>query len=107
MNAPKDVSPLVVLRLASRGAPSLREIARKINVSATAISTFGIGKEPISDELLKRYAKAVGVPATEVRRRFVLSALAYHHAKVKEMRALLAAKEERKPRAGRPMRLQG
>lgn len=86
-----DLSPLSILRLAVPGAPKLREIAAEIGCSHSAVHLFENGRSALSPDKVKAYAKAVGSKPSDVRRRFLLAALAYHESKVRELRSDLKA----------------
>lgn len=97
----------MILRLAAPGAPTLREIARKMSVSPAALSHFELGRQPLSLELMKRYAKAVGKSVAEVRGRFLRAAYAYHSAKKSELAKELEASGRPKSRSGRSLSREG
>jgi transcriptional regulator with XRE-family HTH domain len=89
------VTPLSVLRLASPGAPRLREIARMMHCSPSAVSQLELGQRVPSLDFLRRYAKAVGVPLSEVRRRVLLASLAHHEEQSRAIRSELREKKAR------------
>lgn len=69
---------LQALRLASPGAPSARELARKLKCSAQAVSMFEQGRMALSDAVVSKYAAQVGVAAEHVWHLFKMEALRYH-----------------------------
>jgi len=87
-----DISPLSILRLATPGAPKLREIAAEIGLSHSAVHSFEVGRASLSADKIKAYAKAVGASASDVRRRYLLAALSYHQGKVRDLQAELKSR---------------
>lgn len=81
-----DLSPLSILRLAVPGAPTLRDVAAEIGCSHQAVHLFEVGRNSLSQEKLRAYAKAVHARPSDVRKRFLLASLAYYEGKVRELR---------------------
>ena len=82
-------TPLSDLRRAAPRRLTLQEIARKIRCSGPTLSNFETGKDLLSDELLARYARAIGASEVEVRKAFLLAAASYHARKLQEAQAAL------------------
>jgi transcriptional regulator with XRE-family HTH domain len=97
-----NVSPLVILRLGSVGAPSGREVARRIGVSHNAVSMFEQGRSPLSSATKKKYARALRSTAAEVERRWMLSRLEYFERQARRARTQLR-KAGMRPRRGNPV----
>jgi len=87
-----DLSPVSMLRLALPGAPSLREIATEIGCSHALIGFFEQGRRPLSAEMLRAYAKAVNSKPAEVKKRFLLAAVAYHDGMLRVLRREMKAR---------------
>lgn len=87
-----DLSPLSILRLAVPGAPKLREIAAEIGCSHSAVHFFEQGRAMLSPDKLRAYSKAVGARPADVRRRFLLAAVAFHDARLRELRREMKAR---------------
>lgn len=84
------VTHLSAMRQAS-GAESLRDIARKIGCSAQALSAFEHGRAEIGPDLLKKYAKAIGLDDATVRRLFLRSKVSFHRREAARAEADLKA----------------
>ena len=80
------LSPVSMLRLALPGAPTLREFAERIDCSHAAIGFFEQGLKMLSPLKLRAYAKEVHRKPSEVKKRFLLAAVAYHDAQLRELR---------------------
>jgi transcriptional regulator with XRE-family HTH domain len=80
-------SPLTVLRLAAPDAPSLREVARTLGVSASAVSLFERGRSALTAEKIKLYAKAVGRRPSEVTDRWMRARIMYHEGALSKLRS--------------------
>jgi len=95
-----------VLRMAHPDTPSMREIARQIGCSASAVSLFELGRQALSPDRLKAYAEAIERSAEEVRHRWAMQAAAFHSARAAELREEIAKhkvgkgqlKQRRRPR---------
>ncbi len=68
-------NPLIALRVALPGQPSLRDLAPKVGCSYTHLNKFERGVVELSTEQLARYAKAVGIGVCEVELRWLEIAL--------------------------------
>ena len=90
---------LAVLRQASAGAPSMREIARRIDCSTQLLSVFESGERAMGPESTKAYARAIGATVGEVERAFLLEARRYHRRRIAEITARLKQATGRAPRA--------
>jgi len=97
---PSEYSHVAVLRLAHPDAPSLREVARTVGLTATYLSEFERGIVDMSHERLALYAKALDVKAEVVRVRWLQQALSYHLAAIDELRAAIKSSGS-KPASGR------
>lgn len=95
------LSPVAILRLASDGSPSTREMGEKIGCSGVMVWMFESGQHPLREEILERYAKAVGKSTEELKRRYLQAAFSYHRDGAKAARAALH-KLKAKPKRGRP-----
>jgi len=83
---PSEYSHVAVLRLAHPDAPSLREVARTVGLSATLLSQFERGIVDVSPAKLALYAKAVDVDPEMVRTRWMQQALSFHQEQVLQLR---------------------
>lgn len=72
-----NVTPLSVMRVDS-GAGNLPEIAKKLGCTRQALSAFENGRTDLSPELVRKYAKLVGLDEFTVRRLFIRSKLQFH-----------------------------
>lgn len=97
-----SISPLTAMRLAAPGEPSLREIARRCKLSASAVSLFELGKSPLGPAAMRRYAKAIKRPLSDVQNRSLRAQLRFHQDRALELRALLHARGVAKLPKGRP-----
>ena len=83
---------LSLLRKASPGSPTTRDMAAKIGVSANMISMFERGEGRLGEAALVKYAKAIGVSPERVREMFLLESHRYFMESAKqvleELRAL-------------------
>lgn len=97
-----EISYVAVLRFAHPEAPSLRDVGRRIGLSAAALSAFELGRAMIGQEKLEAYAQAVGRPVQEVRWRWTRQAIAFHSEQMQQLRSELErmdAPESRKSAA--------
>lgn len=95
-----STSPLTVLRLAHRSQPSLADVAKKCGVSKQAVGLFELGRTTLSEETMRRYAKALGSTLADVRSRYLQAAYMFHAERARDIRIQLAA-TGKKPRPGR------
>lgn len=95
------VSPVTVLRLALPGEPSGRQVARRLGLSANAIHKFELGRGSLSPANLAAYAKLVGVPVREVRKRWLIARLDAHEGEILKLRAALRSLGVQRLRAGK------
>lgn len=85
-----EISFVSILRAAHPDAPSMREIARGIGVSAASVSLFELGRYELPPQKLEAYAKAIERTVEEVRWRWMRQALAFHAARAAELREQIA-----------------
>lgn len=65
-----STNPLIALRVARPGQPTLRDLAAKIGCSHAHLHSFELGETMMSDELIAAYAKLVRLDPTDIKRRF-------------------------------------
>lgn len=94
-------NPLMVLRLALPGQPSMREVARKLGCSQTLLNKFERGEIKIGQELLEKYAKVVGRTPADVMERWLHAALELNRQRRLELQADLRALGVKDPRLRR------
>ena len=82
-------SPLTTLRLSAAGSPSLRALSKLIGCSPSAVSLFEVGRQPLSAEMVKKYARAIGASDRAVRKAFLLSRMSYYRRALDETRRML------------------
>ena len=97
-----SINPLVVLRLALPGQPTLRELAKVIGISHEALRQFEAGESSLSEEKLALLAKALHQPKDELVRRFYLVRLDYGDGLVRDARSRLRELGVDGKRPGRP-----
>ncbi len=95
-------NPLVAVRRAQPGEPSLRDFAKQLRFSYETLRKFETGLASLSDQDLAAYAKAVKLPVAEVLTRFHRVRLEYHEAGREDARRELARLGVSGKRAGRP-----
>ena len=64
----------------------MRSIARQVGCSHNLIHLFETGRQVLTAEKLRAYAKAVHAKPSDVRRRFLLASLAYYEGKVRRLK---------------------
>jgi len=99
---PSEYSHVAVLRLAHPDAPSLREVGRRVGLSATALSQFERGIVDVSPEKLVAYAKALDLDPEVVLVRWLQQSLAFHLATAEERRSAIRSLGQKSTRGGRP-----
>jgi transcriptional regulator with XRE-family HTH domain len=86
-----SLTHLAALRAASPGAPSARELARRIGCSVQAISLFESGRNAIGAKLIAAYAKELGAKPEVVERMFLLEAVRFHRKQAADAKSRLDA----------------
>jgi len=90
------LTDLELLRLGAPGKPRQVEVARRMRLvagrafSAGHMSSFESGAVTVSDDFLRAYAKALGVPTREVERRYLITRMAYCRRIAKQAKKRLA-----------------
>jgi plasmid maintenance system antidote protein VapI len=101
-----STSPLTVLRLAHPGDLSLRQLAKKIGISPNAGSLFETGRQRLSDEKLRAWAKALGAKPAEVQKRWLQTAYMHHAMRLREIRSALGKRGKKPVPGARPKALE-
>lgn len=101
------LTPISLLRRAAPGEPTARAIAKKIGTTPGILSLFESGRYELPPPILKRYAKAIGQPEVEVRRRFAMTQLSHYRMMVRTINATLKKLGVRPRRLGKRLDLTG